>query len=80
MTAWQNLIAGSTLGSGTAWDHLNAQGGGGSGDTYIVDAGVAELTHNELTGDLRTIHLAADTSERLSAEVEQTTLEGEVHA
>lgn len=35
MTAWQRLIAGSTLPSGTAWQHLNAQGGGGAGDIFI---------------------------------------------
>ena len=36
MTAWQKLIAGSTLPSGTAWQHLNAQGGGGGvGDIFI---------------------------------------------
>jgi hypothetical protein len=36
MTAWQKLIAGSTLPGGTAWQHLNAQGGGGGvGDVYI---------------------------------------------
>lgn len=29
MTAWEILTAGSTLPNGTAWDHLNSQGGGG---------------------------------------------------
>jgi hypothetical protein len=32
MTAWDLLIAHSSLTSGTAWEHLNAQVGGGSGD------------------------------------------------
>lgn len=35
MTAWQILIAGSTLSNGTAWDHLNAQGGGVADDIFI---------------------------------------------
>ena len=29
--AWSMLVGNSTLGSGDAWEHLNAQGGGTSG-------------------------------------------------
>lgn len=37
MSAWTQLIANSTLTSGTAWQHLqNQQGGGGAGPTYVV--------------------------------------------
>lgn len=36
MTAWDNLIANSSTLSGTAWDHLNAQTGGG--DQVIIHA------------------------------------------
>lgn len=57
MTAWQKLIAGSTLPSGTAWQHLNAQGGGsGAGDIYIYGELGVELVAQqydiELAGDL----------------------------
>lgn len=35
MAAWENLISGSTIANGDAWEHLLAQGGGG-GDTTII--------------------------------------------
>lgn len=35
MDAWETLVAGSTIASGDAWEHLQAQGGGGSG-TYLI--------------------------------------------
>lgn len=56
MTAWQKLIAGSTLPSGTAWQHLNAQGGGGAGDIFIYGELGVELVAQqydiELAGNL----------------------------
>ena len=39
MTAWNVLILNSTLPSGSAWDHLNAQQAGGTG--VIVNDGIA---------------------------------------
>ena len=33
--AWTTLLEHSTLGSGDAWEHLNAQEGGGSGGPII---------------------------------------------
>lgn len=43
MTAWDQLILHSTLPSGSAWDHLNAQQAGGTG--VVVNDGIAvELT------------------------------------
>jgi hypothetical protein len=49
MTAWQRLIAGSTIATGTAWEHLNAQGGAGSntGDTYVYGEIEAALVENQ---------------------------------
>lgn len=38
MTAWQRLIARSTLATGTAWEHLTNQGGGGAS---IVSDGIS---------------------------------------
>lgn len=39
MTAWEILTSNSTLPSGTAWQHLNSQGGGG-GSGVIVNDGI----------------------------------------
>lgn len=39
MTAWAQLILHSTLPSGTAWSHLNAQESGGTG--VVVNDGVS---------------------------------------
>lgn len=41
MDAWEQLVSGSTLESGSAWDLLLAQGGGGL--TYIVLADGLEV-------------------------------------
>lgn len=37
MSAWDTLVANSSLGSGTAWQHLAAQQGGG----VVVNDGIA---------------------------------------
>ena len=42
MDAWETLTAGSTITSGDAWEHLQAQGGGGSG-TYVILADGLEV-------------------------------------
>lgn len=34
--AWTTLTAGSTIDDGDAWDHIQAQGGGGGTATYLV--------------------------------------------
>lgn len=52
MTAWEILIAGSTLQSGTAWQHLNAQGGGGGGDIFIYGELEVELMSDEFEVEL----------------------------
>ena len=43
MDAWELLVAGSNLVSGDAWEHLLAQGGGGSTGTYIILADGLEV-------------------------------------
>jgi hypothetical protein len=48
-TAWQALTANSTLPSGTAWEHLNAQDGGSGGvvihaDGIGVDIDMVDVT------------------------------------
>ena len=79
MTAWESLVAGSALATGTAWDHLNAQGGGSSGDVYVVDAGPAELSTLALAGSALSEPMAADVTGDVSAVIEQVTLEGNIN-
>ena len=78
MTAWAKLVAGSTLEAGTAWDHINAQGGGSSGDVYVVDAGSAELSALALSGSVLSSSMAADVAGDVSAVIDQVILEGNI--
>ena len=78
MTAWESLVAGSTIASGTAWDHLNAQGGGSSCDVYVVDAGSAELSALALAGSVVSAPMSADVAGGVSAVIEQVTMEGNI--
>ena len=41
MDAWETLTADSTITSGDAWEHLQAQGGGGG--TYVILADGLEV-------------------------------------
>ena len=80
MTAWEILTAGSTLPNGTAWDHLNAQGGGGGGPVTLniygetvaeLEAAMdAELEENEITADIETAELSAELQADIEAELE----------
>lgn len=81
MTAWEQLIAGSTLTSGTAWEHLNAQGGVASGgDVYVVNAGSAELSAMSLAGSILSAAMAADVAGEVSAALTHILLEGNIDA
>ena len=75
MTAWTQLVAGSTLESGTAWQHLGAQGGASSG-VYIASGLSAEIAESELSGWLRSDVMACDILGKVSATLEQRVLEG----
>lgn len=53
MTAWQILVANSTLSGGTAWQHLNAQGdANGNGDIYIYGELEVELVTQEYSVEI----------------------------
>jgi hypothetical protein len=80
MTAWEQLVAGSTLTSGTAWEHLHAQGGGSSGDVYVVNAGSAELSAMTLAGAILSAAMAADVAGEVSAALTHTLLGGNIDA
>lgn len=80
MTAWEILTAGSTLPNGTAWGHLNAQGGGGGGPVTLniygetvaeLEAAMdAELEDNEITAEIETAELSAELQADIEAELE----------
>ena len=81
MTAWEILTAGSTLPNGTAWEHINAQGGGSGGPPVTLNiygetvaeleaAMDAELEENEITADIETAELSAELQADIEAELE----------
>ena len=80
MDAWETLISNSTITSGDAWDHLLAQGGGGTG-TYIIlaDGLEVEMATNdvEVIVDQSAIDVAIDQAE-ITVEIDQAPLEVEI--
>ena len=77
MTAWEKLIAGSTLPSGSAWDHLNAQSGGGS--VIYVDGMSANLVEMVLSGAVDIEVFSASTVEAtMSAQISSQTLSANI--
>ena len=78
MTAWQILTGNSSLISGTAWQHLNAQQGGGAvtlniyGETVAeLEAAMdAELESGELSVELESAELSAELQADIEAELE----------
>ena len=80
MDAWEQLISGSTIASGDAWEHLLAQGGGGTG-TYIIlaDGLEVEMSENdvEVVVDHSSVDVVIDQIEIL-VEIDQAPLEVEI--
>lgn len=78
MTAWENLVAGSTLTSGTAWDHLTHQGGG-SGDIFLVAATGGDMAADILSGDLTMITMSGNLADtRMSGNVVEHVMGGSI--
>lgn len=80
MDAWEQLISGSTIATGDAWEHLQAQGGGGSANYVILTDGlIVEMRANdiEVTVDQDTIEVAVDQAE-IEVTVDQSPLEVEI--
>ena len=79
MDAWSTLVAGSTIPSGDAWEHLQAQGGSGTG-TYIIlaDGLEVEMATNEMDiiVDQQPVEMVIDTAEIL-VEIDQSLIEVE---
>lgn len=80
MDAWETLTAGSTITQGDAWEHLLAQGGGGTGTYIILAAGLeVEMSANdvEVVVDQLAIDVAIDQAE-ITVEIDQALLEVEI--
>ena len=78
MSAWSKLTEGSTLPSGTAWQHLNAQQGGG-GQTVYVEQMAGSLVDIALTASVSTdIFTANITDETFRANIASEILAGVV--
>jgi len=77
-TAWEVLITNSTIPSGTAWEHLNNQGGAGTG-FYLID-GLEVLMDNdciEAEVDLELLTVEVD-SDNIEVEVDLDDIEVEI--
>ena len=69
MTAWSILTASSSLPTGTAWQHLNAQQGGGPVTLVLYGETSAELMP-EISAELDSEELEATVQSELSAVIE----------
>lgn len=80
MDAWETIISGSTITSGDAWEHLQAQGGGGTG-TYIIlaDGLEIEMSTNdvEVIIDQTDVEVAIE-QEEITVEIDYTPLEVQI--
>jgi len=78
MDAWDTLVAGSTLASGDAWEHLNAQSGGTGSETIIVHADGMEVematTVVDVEVDQAPVEVSVDQSE-IAVEINQEPVE-----
>ena len=75
MTAWNVLIMHSTLPSGTAWEHLNAQEAGGTG-VVVNDGVVVELALDPLTLEVLMQDVEAEVAdEPIVIEIEDSPVE-----
>jgi len=82
MTVWETVVAGSTLASGTFWEHLNAQQGGGTGpgetQYILVDSFVLECDMPEFELSIEDGFDIEVETEEFDLEVEDTEFQLEV--
>jgi hypothetical protein len=79
MTAWEALTAGSTLPSGTAWQHLNAQGGSGPGIAQFYGEIEAEYLMADIDAEIDLDSIVAEIEDaELDAELDDNTIEAEI--
>lgn len=72
MDAWETLISGSTIASGDAWEHLQAQGGGGT-ETYVILADGLEVDI-----DMEDVVVFVEPDQDFTVEIEAQDLEIEL--
>lgn len=80
MDAWDKLVAGSTIASGDAWEHLMAQGGGGSASYVVLTDGVeVEMGANEIVVEIEQadVEVVVDLQD-IEVAVDQSPLEVEI--
>ena len=54
MDAWEQLVSGSTITTGDAWEHLMAQGGGGVASYIVLSDGLeVEMGANEIVVEIK---------------------------
>lgn len=85
MDSWETLVAGSTIASGDAWEHLQAQGGGGGGTdqiVYVVGGLEATMEDAQLSAAILNSDMTATLTDVgiLSATIQEITLSGIVQA
>lgn len=76
-TAWETLTSNSSLESGTAWEHLNAQTGDGAETIILADGMGLEVDIQELNvvvSDTLDVELSINVGE-LSIEIESEPME-----
>jgi len=80
MDAWETLIAGSTIASGDAWEHLQAQGGGGDISYLILADGLeVEMAGPEIDVDIQALVLETEIqAAEIAVEIDQAPLEVEI--
>lgn len=78
MSAWSELASRSAINSGNAWEHLMAQGGGGSDTVVYLEAWGAELSDLQLSVEITDDVLTASvTEDSLSATIQDEQLQGD---
>ena len=80
MDAWEQLIDGSTIASGDAWEHLMAQGGGGVASYIVLSDGLeVEMGANEITVEIEQadVEVVVDLQD-IEVAVDQSPLEVEI--
>ena len=80
MDAWEQLVSGSTIATGDAWEHLMAQGGGGSASYVVLTDGVeVEMVTSEIAVevDQSSIEVVVDQQD-IEVVVDQSPVEVEI--
>ena len=76
MDAWATLTAGSTIADGDAWEHLQAQGGGGPTTIILADGLEVDVSDESIVVAIGTGEVAvAVENNEIAVSVDQSPLE-----